>query len=154
MRPGHDRRFDGKDENQGSGPVAERHRFDVGALEAYLRQHVDGFAGPLAVEQFRGGQSNPTFRLATPARRYVMRAKPGPAAKLLPSAHAIDREFRVQRALAGTDVPVARMYCLCEDEAVIGRAFYVMDLVEGRVLWEQDAARRDDATSAPRSTTR
>ncbi len=126
------------DENRGSGPVADRHRFDVGALEAYLRQHVDGFAGPLTVEQFRGGQSNPTFRLGTPERSYVMRAKPGPAARLLPSAHAIDREFRVQRALADTDVPVARMYCLCEDEAVIGRAFYVMDLVQGRVFWQQD----------------
>jgi aminoglycoside phosphotransferase (APT) family kinase protein len=136
------------DENRGSGPVAERHRFEIGALEAYLREHVEGFAGPLTVEQFRGGQSNPTFRLSTPRQRYVMRAKPGPAAKLLPSAHAIEREFRVQRALAGTEVPVARMHCLCEDEAVIGRAFYVMDLVEGRVFWQQDLP---GATNAERS---
>ena len=126
-----------KDENRGSGPVAERHQVDVATLERYLRQHVDGFAGPLTLEQFQGGQSNPTYKLVTPARRYVMRAKPGPAAKLLPSAHAIEREFRVQRALAGSDVPVADMLCLCEDESVIGRAFYVMEMIEGRVFWQQ-----------------
>ena len=125
------------DENRGSGPVAERHRFDIGALEAYLREHVEGFAGPLTVEQFRGGQSNPTFRLNTPGQRYVMRAKPGPVAKLLPSAHAIEREFAVMQGLFGTDVPVARMHVLCEDESVIGRAFYVMAFVQGRVLWDQ-----------------
>jgi aminoglycoside phosphotransferase (APT) family kinase protein len=98
---------------------------------------VDGFAGPLTVEQFAGGQSNPTFKLITPSRTYVMRAKPGPSAKLLPSAHAIEREYRVMHALAGTDVPVAQMLALCEDESVIGRAFYVMEFVEGRVLWDQ-----------------
>ncbi|MET0508232.1 MAG: phosphotransferase [Burkholderiaceae bacterium] len=137
------------DENQGSGPVAERHRFDVRALESYLGERIDGFAGPLEVEQFRGGQSNPTFKLSTPSRRYVMRAKPGPAAKLLPSAHAVDREFRVQRALAATEVPVARMHCLCEDETITGRAFYVMDLVEGRVFWQQGLP---DSTAAERAT--
>jgi aminoglycoside phosphotransferase (APT) family kinase protein len=121
----------------GTQPVAERQRFDVARLEAYLTEHVDGFAGPLTVEQFKGGQSNPTFKLTTPARAYVMRAKPGPAAKLLQSAHAIEREYRVMDALAGTDVPVARMHALCEDESVIGRAFYVMDFVDGRVLWDQ-----------------
>ena len=126
-----------QDEDRGAGPVAERHRFDTEALARYLRDQIDGFTGPLTVEQFKGGQSNPTYKLTTPARRYVMRAKPGPAARLLPSAHAIDREFRVQRALADSDVPVARMLCLCEDEAVIGRAFYVMDMVDGRVFWQQ-----------------
>jgi len=120
----------------GTRPVTEQHRFDVAALEAYLREHVEGFAGPLRVEQFKGGQSNPTFKLITPGKTYVMRSKPGPAAKLLPSAHAIDREFRVMRGLAGSEVPVATMHTLCEDESVIGRAFYVMDFVDGRVLWE------------------
>jgi aminoglycoside phosphotransferase (APT) family kinase protein len=91
----------------------------------------------LQVEQFKGGQSNPTYKLITPQQTYVMRTKPGPAARLLPSAHAIEREFRVMRALAGTAVPVAQMHLLCADEAVIGRAFYVMQCVDGRVLWEQ-----------------
>ncbi|MCA3180685.1 MAG: phosphotransferase family protein [Burkholderiales bacterium] len=125
------------EQNVGTTPVAERHRFDAGALETWMRTNVEGFAGPLTVEQFKGGQSNPTFRLTTPSRAYVMRAKPGPVAKLLPSAHAVEREYRVLKALAGTDVPVARTYGLCEDEGVIGRAFYIMDCVEGRVLWDQ-----------------
>lgn len=121
----------------GTRPVAEQHRFDTAALEAYLRQHLPGFEGPLSVEQFKGGQSNPTYKLTTPARSYVMRAKPGPVARLLPSAHAIEREFTVMKALHGTAVPVARMHVLCDDESVIGRAFYIMEYVEGRVLWEQ-----------------
>jgi aminoglycoside phosphotransferase (APT) family kinase protein len=121
----------------GTQPVAERQRFDLARLEAYLSEHVEGFAGPLTIEQFKGGQSNPTFKLTTPSRAYAMRAKPGPAAKLLPSAHAIEREYRVMDALGTTDVPVPRMHALCEDEAVIGRAFYVMDFVDGRVLWDQ-----------------
>jgi aminoglycoside phosphotransferase (APT) family kinase protein len=91
----------------------------------------------VTVEQFKGGQSNPTFKLVTPTRNYVMRSKPGPAAKLLPSAHAVEREYRVLSALADTDVPVARVYGLCEDESVLGRAFYIMDCVDGRVLWDQ-----------------
>ena len=111
--------------------------FDQASLEAYLRQHLQGFEGPLTIEQFKGGQSNPTYRLSTPSQRYVMRSKPGPVAKLLPSAHAIEREFRVMKALAASDVPVARMHLLCEDEAVIGRAFYIMEHVDGRVLWDQ-----------------
>ena len=118
-------------------PVAAQHAFDVAALEAWLAPRLPGFAGPLQVEQFSGGQSNPTYKLITPGALYVMRAKPGPAAKLLPSAHAVEREFRVMRALAATDVPVARMHLLCEDEGVIGRAFYVMEHVAGRVLWDQ-----------------
>ena len=121
----------------GTRPVADAHRFDEAALQRWLTQHVDGFAGPLQVEMFKGGQSNPTYKLITPGRSYVMRAKPGPVAKLLPSAHAIEREFRVMQALAATDVPVARMHALCEDESVIGRAFYVMDCVDGRVMWDQ-----------------
>ena len=121
----------------GTRPVAASHAFDVGALERHLLAALPGFTGPLTVEQFKGGQSNPTYKLLTPARDYVMRTKPGPAAKLLPSAHAIEREFRVMKALAGTPVPVAQMHLLCEDESVIGRAFYVMQCVEGRVLWDQ-----------------
>ncbi len=121
----------------GTKPVAASHAFDVAALQSHLQREMPGFEGPLTVEQFKGGQSNPTYKLITPQRAYVMRSKPGPAAKLLPSAHAIEREFRVMRALAGSDVPVARMDLLCEDEAVIGRAFYVMAFMDGRVLWDQ-----------------
>ena len=121
----------------GTMPVQERHRFDTGILEHYLREHVEGFSGRLSVEQFKGGQSNPTYRLSAGGRHYVMRSKPGPAAKLLPSAHAVEREFRVISALGKVDIPVPRTYCLCEDEGVIGRAFYIMDCVEGRVLWDQ-----------------
>jgi aminoglycoside phosphotransferase (APT) family kinase protein len=107
------------------------------ALSHWLGEHVSGFSGPLSIEQFKGGQSNPTYRLSTPQARYVMRSKPGPQAKLLPSAHAIEREFRVMQALSASAVPVPRMLALCEDESVIGRAFYVMECVEGRVLWDQ-----------------
>jgi aminoglycoside phosphotransferase (APT) family kinase protein len=121
----------------GTKPVAEQQRFDLARLEAYMHAHVDGYAGTLEVEQFKGGQSNPTYRLSAGGRRYAMRAKPGPAAKLLPSAHAVEREFRVITALGKTDIPVPRTYALCEDESVIGRAFYIMDCVEGRVLWDQ-----------------
>jgi aminoglycoside phosphotransferase (APT) family kinase protein len=118
----------------GTMEVAQKQRFDVAALEAWMRANVAGFAGPLAVEQFRGGQSNPTFRLTAGSRRYVMRRKP--AGKLLPSAHAVDREYRVMTALAGSDVPVPRTYGLCMDDGVIGSAFFVMDCVDGRVLWD------------------
>ncbi len=121
----------------GTKPVAASHAFDIGALESHLSREMSGFRGPLTVEQFKGGQSNPTYKLITPGRAYVMRTKPGPAARLLPSAHAIEREFRVMQALAGSGVPVAEMHLLCEDEAVIGRAFYVMAFMDGRVLWDQ-----------------
>jgi len=121
----------------GTKPVAASHAFDTGALERYLAERLHGFQGPLAVEQFKGGQSNPTYKLITPNAAYVMRAKPGPVAKLLPSAHAIEREFRVMSALKRTPVPVPAMHLLCEDESVIGRAFYVMEFVQGRVLWDQ-----------------
>jgi len=129
----------------GTRPVADRHAFDVPALQRWLEARLPGFQGPLTVEMFKGGQSNPTYKLITPQRAYVMRAKPGPVAKLLPSAHAIEREFRVMSALAATDVPVAQMHLLCEDESVIGRAFYVMQCVDGRVLWEQSLPGMDPA---------
>jgi aminoglycoside phosphotransferase (APT) family kinase protein len=126
------------EEFMGTRPVSERAKFDVGALQAYLRQHVAGFAGDLTVEQFKGGQSNPTFKLTTATgQRYVLRTKPAPAAKLLPSAHAIEREFRVMDALHHAGFPAAKQYALCTDEAVIGRAFYLMEFVDGRVLWDQ-----------------
>ncbi len=121
----------------GTMPISERHRFDVAALEAWLHDHLPEFKGPLQVEQFRGGQSNPTYLLIGPERNYVMRTKPAPASMLLPSAHAVEREFTVMKALAGTGVPVPEVYCRCEDEAVIGRAFFLMEHVLGRVLWEQ-----------------
>jgi aminoglycoside phosphotransferase (APT) family kinase protein len=121
----------------GTRAVSGQQVFDIQTLTTYLEKHLDGFEGPLTAEIFKGGQSNPTYKLVTPGLSYVMRAKPGPVAKLLPSAHAVEREFKVMNGLQGTDVPVARMYCLCEDESVIGRAFYVMEFVEGRVLWDQ-----------------
>ena len=132
----------------GTKPVAESHAFDVAALQAYLEPRLEGFEGPLTVEQFKGGQSNPTYQLNTPQRSYVMRSKPGPAAKLLASAHAIDREFTVMRALHATDVPVPEMYLLCEDETVIGRAFYVMEYMAGRVMWDQSIPDADNARRA------
>jgi aminoglycoside phosphotransferase (APT) family kinase protein len=123
--------------NTGTRAIAAQHAFDVAALEEWLGERLPGFAGPLDVAQFKGGQSNPSFRLDTPSASYVMRAKPGPVAKLLPSAHAIEREFRVMSALKPRGIPVAAMHLLCEDESVISRTFCVMEYVEGRVLWEQ-----------------
>ncbi|MGE0873691.1 MAG: phosphotransferase family protein [Burkholderiales bacterium] len=119
----------------GVKPVEERHRIDAARLDAWLAQNVEGYGGELQIEQFKGGQSNPTYRLTAGGRRYALRRKP--PGKLLPSAHAVDREFRVISALHGVGFPVARPYALCEDETVIGTAFYVMDCVEGRVLWDQ-----------------
>jgi aminoglycoside phosphotransferase (APT) family kinase protein len=126
--------IDAQAQFSGTRPVAPQHAFDTGALQAWMRAHVPGFEGSLQVEQFKGGQSNLTFRLSAGGRRYVMRRKP--AGTLLPSAHAVEREFRVMQALAGTGVPVPRMHALCEDASVIGSAFYVMDCVEGRILWD------------------
>ena len=125
------------DTSSDAAAASSQHAIDVNALQAWLTANMGGFSGPLELHKFAGGQSNPTYKLVTPGRSYVMRAKPGPQAKLLPSAHAIEREFRVMNALALSGVPVARMHVLCEDESVIGRAFYVMEYVEGRVFWEQ-----------------
>ncbi|PWW46418.1 phosphotransferase [Melaminivora alkalimesophila] len=132
----------------GTRPVSGAHAIDTEALSRWLNAHVDGFAGPLSLEMFKGGQSNPTYKLTTPARVYVMRSKPGPVAKLLPSAHAIEREYRVMRALADSEVPVPRMLALCEDESVIGRAFYVMEFMAGRVLWDQSLPGMEPAMRA------
>jgi aminoglycoside phosphotransferase (APT) family kinase protein len=111
-----------------------QHTFDTARLAAWMKLHIDGFSGPIEVHQFAGGQSNPTFLVQAPEQRYVLRRKP--PGKLLPSAHAVDREFRVLAALKDTAVPVARVYALCEDPEVIGSAFYVMDYLEGRIFWD------------------
>ena len=118
----------------GVKPVEPRHRIDAGRLSAWLAAHVRDYVGPLTMQQFRGGQSNPTYRLETPGRAYVLRRKPfGP---LLPSAHAVEREFRVIRALYAEGFPVPRPYALCEETDVIGSAFYVMEAVDGTVHWD------------------
>ena len=123
-----------KDEEfSGTREVEERHRINEANLAAWMQDNVEGFQGPLTVLQFKGGQSNPTYRLDTPARAYVMRRKP--FGKLLPSAHAVDREFRVIDALYRQGFPVAKAYALCMDDAVIGSAFYIMSMEEGRVFW-------------------
>src|SRR5690242_8468559 len=113
-------------------PVLDRHRFDEAALARHLRDKLAGFDGPVEIRQFQGGQSNPTFHIATSAGEYVLRKKP--PGKLLPRAHEVEREHRVMAALAGTDVPVPRMQLLCEDESVLGTTFFVMDHVPGRVF--------------------
>jgi aminoglycoside phosphotransferase (APT) family kinase protein len=111
-----------------------QHAFDSARLAEWMQARIAGFSGPVEVRQFAGGQSNPTYLVQSPDFRYVLRRKP--PGKLLPSAHAVDREFRVLAALAGSQVPVARVYALCEDPEVIGSAFYVMDYVEGRIFWD------------------
>ena len=118
----------------GTREVAPAHAFDVQRLAKWLRDRVEGFDAPVRVEQFKGGQSNPTFLLTAGEHPYVLRRKPpGP---LLPSAHAVDREYRVISALAATGVPVARARALCQDTSVIGTEFYLMDYVEGRIFWD------------------
>ena len=118
----------------GTREVDPRYRLDEAALDAWMRAHVEGYAGPLTVRQFKGGQSNPTYQLSTSARAYVLRRKP--PGVLLPSAHAVDREFQAISALHAQGFPVARPYALCTDEDVIGSIFYVMDRVEGRIFWD------------------
>ena len=119
----------------GTMPLSDHQRIDQSSLGRWLQEHLPGFDGLSRIEQFRGGQSNPTFLLtAESGAQYVLRKKPGGA--LLPSAHAVDREFRVISALHGSVVPVARPLCLCTDERVIGTIFYVMEYVSGRNLWD------------------
>lgn len=118
----------------GTKEVADALRIDAPQLEKYLAANVKGFAGPLTVRQFKGGQSNPTYLLETPVRRYVMRRKP--PGKLLPSAHAVDREFKVISALHAQGFPVAEPILYCGDDSIAGTAFYVMGYADGRVIWE------------------
>ena len=129
------RRMDRTEANSGTRAVSDKLAFDVAALQAWMAAHVDGFAGPLTVTQFKGGQSNPTYRLDTPSgRAFVLRRKP--PGTLLPGAHAVEREARVMGALGPTGFPVPRIHGTCEDATVIGTPFFVMDLVEGRIIWE------------------
>ena len=114
--------------------VLPAHQFDERRLEDWLAANLDGFAGPMTVAEFKGGQSNPTYRLTTPGASYVLRRKP--PGTLLPSAHAVDREYRIMHALAETGVPVPRTYLLCEDESIVGTMFYVMDFLDGRILFD------------------
>jgi aminoglycoside phosphotransferase (APT) family kinase protein len=118
----------------GTRPITEKDGLDTVSLAAWMKAHVAGFSGDLQVEKFKGGQSNPTFMLSAGGRKYVMRRKP--PGKLLPSAHAVDREYKVISALAGTDVPVAKTWALCEDDRIVGTMFYIMDCVDGRIMWD------------------
>ena len=133
-----------QEQMSGTGDVREGLGFDEARLEAWLRTNVEGYAGPLTVTQFNGGQSNPTYKLTTPGRNYVLRRKP--PGLLLKSAHAVDREYKVITALHGAGFPAPRTFGLCTDESVIGTWFYVMDCVDGRIIWDNtfpDVSRED-----------
>jgi aminoglycoside phosphotransferase (APT) family kinase protein len=114
--------------------TAGQHDLPLDRLENWMRDHIEGFRGPFGAEQFQGGQSNPTYKLLSAAGTYVLRRKP--MGHLLPSAHAVDREYRVMRALSGTAVPVPKVFALCDDDRVIGSAFYVMEFLDGRIFWD------------------
>lgn len=122
--------------NTGTRPVSERLRFDEAALEHWMAENISGFRGPVQVSQFRGGQSNPTYRIDTGGQSYVLRRKP--PGKLLPGAHAVEREFRVLDALCRQGFPVAKVHGLCEHPDVIGTPFYLMDMIEGRIFWQAE----------------
>jgi len=124
------------EQNTGTRDVGEAHRFDEQRLLDYLSSHVESFRGPLSVRQFKGGQSNPTYLLDAGSGRYVLRRKP--PGKLLKSAHAVDREFRIISALYATGFPVPRPLVLCKDDEIIGTTFFVMEFVEGRIFWDLD----------------
>jgi len=120
--------------NIGTTPVRSGYAFDEAALAGWMRDKVPGFSGPMSVEQFKGGQSNPTYKLVTPDKAYVLRRKP--PGQLLKGAHAVEREAKVLTALGGAGFPVAHVHALCADDSVIGTWFYVMDMVEGRIFWD------------------
>ncbi len=124
--------------NSGTRPVSDALSFDNLALNAWMLKHVGGFSGPIRVSQFKGGQSNPTYRIDARSGGYVVRRKP--PGELLSGAHAVDREYRVLAAMGRQGFPVPRVHALCEDDGVIGTPFYVMDLVEGRIFWEAHLA--------------
>jgi len=134
----------GPEVNAGSAPVREGHRFDEAALAGWMAANIEDYAGPLRVEQFNGGQSNPTYKLITPARSYVLRRKP--PGELLKGAHAVEREVKVITALATAGFPVPHTYGLCTDNTVIGSWFYIMGMVEGRIFWDGrlPSVRRED----------
>ncbi len=134
--------MDQQKEFSGTMPVRDAYQFDNAALQRYMEKHVEDFSGTLAVEEFKGGQSNPTYLLNAGGMKYVLRRKP--PGTLLKSAHAVDREYRVITALAKTDVPVAKTYCLCTDDSIIGTWFYVMEYVEGRIFWNLESVPMED----------
>ena len=123
-----------QDRFSGTREVLEAHRFDEDSLADYMQSHVEGFQGPLSVRQFKGGQSNPTYLVESAGGKYVLRRKP--PGKLLKSAHAVDREYRVISALYAAGFPVPRPYALCDDDSVVGTTFFIMEYVEGRIFWE------------------
>jgi aminoglycoside phosphotransferase (APT) family kinase protein len=127
-------RVDRTEANTGTQPVPERLRLDEQALARWLEEHVENFREPMTISQFKGGQSNPTYRIETPSGSFVLRRKP--PGKILPGAHAVERKYRILSALGAQGFPVPRVHALCADESVVGTAFYVMDLVPGRILWE------------------
>ncbi|MGF1544618.1 MAG: phosphotransferase family protein [Parvularculaceae bacterium] len=136
-----------QDAFSGVGEAPPALRLDAAALEAYLTARIDGFKGPIDVKKFKGGQSNPTYLLTTPSGRYVLRRKP--PGDLLPSAHAVDREHRVMTALGAQGFPVPKTFLLCEDEAVIGSVFFIMDFVEGRIFWDASLEAEPKEARAP-----
>jgi aminoglycoside phosphotransferase (APT) family kinase protein len=121
-------------ENLGTTAIRAGFEFNHAAIERWLTQQVPHYAGPLRIEQFKGGQSNPTYKLVTPSRSYVLRRKPPGLS--LKGAHAVDREARVLSGVAQSGLPVPIVYGLCMDESVIGTPFYVMEMVEGRIFWD------------------
>jgi aminoglycoside phosphotransferase (APT) family kinase protein len=125
---------DVQEANAGTTAVREAHRFDEAALARWMDANVEGYAGPLTVSQFKGGQSNPTYKLSTPGRNYVMRRKP--PGQLLKGAHAVEREAQVLTGLGSASFPVPRVYGLCTDDAIVGSWFYVMEMIEGRIFWD------------------
>ena len=131
----------------GVGETPDHLSFDESALTAYMKTHVEGFAGPIEVGKFKGGQSNPTYLISTPTQKYVLRRKP--PGKLLPSAHAVDREYRVMTALHKTGFPAPKTYALCEDDSVIGTAFFIMAFVEGRIFWDSGLPDVEKPARAP-----
>ena len=126
--------MDRTEANSGTREVSERLRFDEAALTEWMAANVEGFCGPIDVSQFKGGQSNPTYRIDGASGSYVLRRKP--PGKLLPGAHAVEREYRVLASLGAQGFPVPRVYALCEDEGVLGTPFYLMDMVPGRIIWD------------------
>ena len=131
----------------GLGETPAHLKFDEGALDAYMRSHVEGYAGPASVKKFKGGQSNPTYLLTTPGKKYVLRRKP--PGKLLPSAHAVEREYKVMTALGTQNFPVPKTYALCEDADIIGTPFFIMDFVEGRIFWDASLPEVDKQARTP-----
>ena len=125
---------DVQEANAGTTAVREAHRFDEAALARWMDANVEGYTGPLTVSQFKGGQSNPTYKLSTPGRNYVMRRKP--PGQLLKGAHAVEREAQVLTGLGSASFPVPRVYGLCTDDAIVGSWFYVMEMIEGRIFWD------------------